>query len=152
MTSGGSGSSETFSDAAQIRLFGKPFSDLTYSPDNNKTFARIYGFSFEGHYYKLPRPALFLFDSGGQQCGPGGNSSDDQGPFETAVIGVESRDWHFGRDIMVWTVNKYDRATRLDVEIGTYDEVLLQPMTGAEAAFRNAASFRTKAVGVHQDR
>ena len=27
-------------------------------------FARIYGFSFEGHYYKLPRPVLFLVRGG----------------------------------------------------------------------------------------
>ena len=28
----------------------------------NPTFARIYGFSYDGAYYELPSPALFLVD------------------------------------------------------------------------------------------
>ena len=128
-------------------------------------FARIYGFSFEGHYYKLPRPSLFLVRGEGRkgsldEAGPGGRG------FSTRLVGVEAKDWHFGSDIRVWAVDRYDIAVCLDVEIGSYDEVLLQWLTDGDddgafrgaaagrgaAASRGAASFRGAALGPHQDR
>ena len=33
-------------------------------------FARIYGFSYEGHYYKMPRPLLFLVRGEGRARAP----------------------------------------------------------------------------------
>src|SRR5262245_31107546 len=33
--------------------------------ENPPSFARIYSFTFEGHYYNLPRPLIFLLYGGG---------------------------------------------------------------------------------------
>ena len=101
----------------------------------NGIFARIYGFSFEGHYYKMPRPLLFLLAAPGEQDGVAVNARDPQEPvaggvreFNTRFTGVEGMDWQFGRDILVWAVDKHDIAVCLDLDIGTYDRVLLQSM------------------------
>jgi hypothetical protein len=123
-------------------------------------FARIYGFSFEGHYYKLPRPLLFLL------AGPGDNAREPENPvaggvqeFSTRFTGVEGKDWHFGDDIRVWAVDKHDIAVCLDLEVGPYDDVLLQSLTNREQgsfrgwrASRGTANFRGTIVGPHQER
>ena len=136
-------------------------------------FARIYGFSFEGHYYKLPRPILFLV-RGASEVGDGvvrsrsrspeGDSAGRGDRFDTRFTGVEGKDWQFGSDIRVWAVDKYDIAVCLDLEVGRYEEVLLQSLAAAQeegafrsswgnaGVYRNAASFRTSIVPRHQDR
>jgi hypothetical protein len=133
-------------------------------------FARIYGFSFEGHYYKLPRPVLFLVRGEGSSRSP--EAVDNEPGFSTRFTGVEAKSWSFGSDIRVWAVDKHDIAVCLDVEVGTYDQVLLQSLIAAQdetsfrtaaasrtaaaartaAASRTAAAFRTAMVGPHQDR
>lgn len=129
-------------------------------------FARIYGFSFEGHYYKLPRPLLFLVHDVGSSRDPEEPDSGGWRQFNTRFVGVEGKDWQFGSDIRVWAVDKHDIAICLDLDIGSYDQVLLQSLTAGqeESAFRTAATtrtaatsrtaatFRTAAVGPHQDR
>jgi len=56
-------------------------------------FARIYSFSYEGHYYSLPRPLLFLVANNGHRAqdlnvtGPTGAIT-----FNTKYVGVEARD------------------------------------------------------------
>jgi hypothetical protein len=129
-------------------------------------FARIYGFSYEGHYYKLPRPVLFLVRGEGRSQPPEEVGSGGASAFSTRFVGVEGKDWQFGSDIRVWAVDKHDIAICLDLEVGSYDQVLLQPVTaepeespfrtraasGTTAASRTRASFRGAAVGPHQDR
>lgn len=129
-------------------------------------FARIYGFSFEGHYYKLPRPLLFLVQGEGSFRNPEDAVTGGWRLFDTRFVGVEGKDWQFGNDIRVWAVDKHDIAICLDLDIGSYDQVLLQSLTAGqeESAFRTAsttrtaassrtaASFRTAALGPHQDR
>jgi hypothetical protein len=84
---------------------------------------------------------------------------------------VEGKDFRFGTDIRVWAVDRYDVAVRLDVEVGRYDEVLLQPLAGwdesglrghaaardaadfrGHASARSAADFRGGGLGPHQAR
>lgn len=111
-----------------------------------RIFARIYSFSFEGHYYRLPRPLLFLVSGQGD---PGVDPAkptqrghrrpdDDQGDptyagrheaFKTKFSGVVGEDWQFSDDVRVWAVDRKDLAVCLDVEIGNYQEILLQPMS-----------------------
>ncbi len=138
-------------------------------------FARIYGFSFEGHYYKMPRPLLFLVRGGGRSRVPedlpaaaGGSRA-----FNTRFTGIEGKDWQFADDIRVWAVDKHDIAICLDLEIGNYEQVLLeltldaQEEMGARSAgaarsagssrsramaLRSAGSFRSAGHGPHQDR
>jgi hypothetical protein len=123
--------------------------------ENDGIFARIYGFSFEGHYYKLPRPVLFLVREE-RARNPEEAVGGGWRQFNTRFTGVEGKDWQFSEDIMVWAVDRYDMAISLDVEIGSYDQVLLQSLTASQedgaarsagwnpGASRNAASFRGK--------
>jgi hypothetical protein len=120
-------------------------------------FARIYGFSYEGHYYKMPRPLLFLVRGEGQARVPE-EPGEGYRQFNTRFVGVEARDWQFGNDIRVWAVDRHDIAVRLDLEIGTYNKVLLQSLAGREeGAFRgraysqSAANFQSMMLGPHQE-
>lgn len=136
-------------------------------------FARIYSFSFEGNYYNLPRPLLFLV------TGPGTkpttklrhperdfSASERQRAFETKFTGLEAKDWNFADDICVWAVDKRDLAVCLDVEVGPYQEILLDSMIAYEEdmagrrsggsrgsfASRGSMSFRGSMIGPHQNR
>jgi hypothetical protein len=136
--------------------------------EDDGIFARIYGFSFEGHYYKMPRPLLFLVRGDNARSRiPEETAAGGERQFNTRFTGVEGKDWQFGSDIRVWAVDKHDIAVCLDLEIGRYDEVLLQSFTAGqeESGFRSAAasrsalasrssavSFRSAVVGPHQDR
>ena len=131
-------------------------------------FARIYGFSFEGHYYKLPRPLLFLVRGDGHARAPEDPpaATGDDRQFNTRFTGIEGKDWQFGSDILVWAVDKHDIAVCLDLEIGRYEQVLLQWFIASEeeaanrsasasrsaTSSRSAASFRSAALGPHQGR
>jgi hypothetical protein len=127
-------------------------------------FARIYGFSYEGHYYKMPRPLLFLVRGEGQ-ARPPEEAGDGYRQFNTRFVGVEAKDWQFGNDIRVWAVDKHDIAVCLDIEMDTYDQVLLQSQAaGLEGALRSPQayrsgegvrspfSFRSGSIGPHQAR
>lgn len=125
-------------------------------------FARIYGFSFEGHYYKMPRPVLFLVQGEGHSRKPEEVVTNGVRDFATSFTGIEGKDWQFGSDILVWVVDKQDIAVCLDLEIGRYEQVLLESLVAAQedgasvgsnsGVSRNAASFRGKGWGAHQDR
>jgi hypothetical protein len=134
-----------------------PVEEALRKMDDEGIFARIYGFSFEGHYYKMPRPLLFLVRNRGSSRRP---EEPVSGEFSTRLTGVEAKDWQFGSDIRVWAVDKHEIAFRLDIEIGPYDEVLLQSLAAGreESAFRTAAYSRSAAysqsmmLGPHQER
>ena len=130
-------------------------------------FARIYSFSFEGHYYKLPRPLLFLVSPGGfRPDDTRAGASNGIPPFNTKLVGIEAKDWQFADDILVWAVDKRDLAVCLDLEVGPYQEVLLDsqvafeeemasrgsPGSRGSAASRGSASFRGSILGPHQGR
>ncbi len=134
------------------------------NPDEAKQFARIYSFSYEGHYYRLPRPLLFLLEGEGTDVrrAPLNNKFDR---FSAAYTGVDARDWSFSFDIRVWTVDRKDLAVCLDVEIGNYQEILLDSMVGADrteedrsarsrgdVVGRGAGSFRGDMIGPHQNK
>ena len=121
-------------------------------------FARIYGFSYEGHYYKMPRPLLFLVRGEEDRTRMPEESNTGYRQFNTRFVGVEARDWQFGNDIRVWAVDKHDIAVSLNLQIGTYSEVLLESLAGREeSAFRgrayaqSAADFQSMMLGPHQE-
>jgi hypothetical protein len=125
--------------------------------------ARIFSFAYEGRYYKLPWPMLFLV--GGVGVAPGKTPS-------AAVTGIEGQDWTFSVDILAWSVDRYDIAICLDMLVGRYEDLLLGPdgllqddaaprtaaisrsATAARTAtaFRTAATARTAMIGPHQER
>src|SRR5687767_4795461 len=100
---------ETLLTATTIKLYGRVLRDLSIDHseypaltarvgDNlflhkqlrkdDAQLARIYGFSFEGHYYALPKPAVFLVHTDGE-----GLSGASRTTLEPS--GVMARDWEF---------------------------------------------------------
>src|SRR5262249_31206714 len=100
-------------------------------PERQARFARIYGFSFEGHYYDLPRPSLFLVHGNGTLAeGPDpSNSFESQrwtrAPSSADRTGLGSQTGSFASDIRVWAYDKSDFSIRLDAMTGPLDQILL---------------------------
>jgi hypothetical protein len=91
------------------------------------TLARIYAFSFEGAYYPLPRPAIYLVHGRGQ---PVGNWAH---PSSLDQSGAAAREWDFSgnlvpndKDIVYWEYEKGDFSLRLDLDSGPFEQILLQ--------------------------
>jgi hypothetical protein len=100
--------------------------------ERSPRLARIYGFSFEGHYYDLAKPAIFLVH------GPGNdpeafrpdtarpNSRVDRAPADADRTGIAYTANSFSHDIRVWSYDKGDFSIRLDPESGPFEQILLQ--------------------------
>src|SRR5262249_45083039 len=91
------------------------------------TIARIYGFSYEGHYYDMARPALFLVHGPGQPAErPGAPPNRAAGaPDGTDRTGFASTARSFSEDMRVWAYDKGDLSIRFDVETGSFEQILL---------------------------
>jgi hypothetical protein len=166
---------ETLLTPSSIKLFGRVVDSLKYTndttgtglganqflqrqleanSDNPPTLARIYAFSFEGAYYELPRPPIFLVHGPGTPVGSWAN------PSTLAQAGVAARDWDFSgnydptynppdssarsaragaspsssppprplsdTDIYYWEYEKGDFSLRFDLEAGPFEQILLQ--------------------------
>jgi hypothetical protein len=97
--------------------------------------ARIYGFSYEGHYYDLARPAIFLVHGLGSDpeawrpAVDGLNKTPegryDRAPSDADRSGVARTGTSFADDIRVWSYDKGDFSIRLDPETGPLEQILL---------------------------
>jgi hypothetical protein len=98
--------------------------------DSVPMFARIYAFSFEGAFYNLPRPAIFVVHGPGQDIrGAGTYDYDDKkgrGPASTDDSGIPAREFVFESDIKYWEYDKDDLSLRLDSFSGTLDDILIE--------------------------
>jgi hypothetical protein len=94
--------------------------------------ARIYAFSFEGHYYDLPRPVIFLVHGEGSdpEAVRPPNSRAGRAPADADRTGVASSPGSFSEDIRVWTYDKGDFSLRLDPDTGTLEQILLERCLG----------------------
>lgn len=122
---------ETLLTAGQIRLYGRLMEDLQLVVHAKETessfgdsnlaldsqlqqkdakFARIYGFVYEGTYYTLPKPALFLVHGKGKEAHVSGG-----GIAELALP----------PDVKWWAYDRWDHGVRLDVNTGPFYEILL---------------------------
>ena len=81
-------------------------------PDTELKLARIYAFSFEGQFYTLPKPTVFLV------AGKGVDPKTDTGLANKALLDFED-------GIKVWKSDKDDVALRADIVQGTLDDVLI---------------------------
>jgi len=123
---------------------------------SNPNFARIYAFSYEGHYCDLPKPALFLVD------GPGIS------PFIPSDIdgsGVAAKDWELSQvqgvadpgpvgnappappppsnDLRMWEYDKGDFSIRMDVETGPFEQILLEAVLRGGSTLSSGADLRS---------
>lgn len=149
--------SETLLDPSGVRLFGREMSDLVLKksssaeaaagdaparPSANSflkqqltaegaTLARIYGFSYEGFYYELSQPAIFLVHGPGtpvESPEPGSglpSSRVARSAPSVSHTGVAARDMVFADDIHFWAYDQGDFSLRLDMETGPLKDILL---------------------------
>ncbi len=110
--------------------------------EGDSRLARIYGFSYEGTYYTLPKPCMLLVHGEGIKASPEpplfkpldeecAETSDvplrgATAPSTTDQSGVAAKAWEFSSDIQVWEYDKGDFSVRLDVETGCLEEILLE--------------------------
>ena len=99
------------------------------------TIARIYGFSYEGTYCDLPTPALFLVHGSGEPVTKPAvqrnNTNVARAPGEPSLTGVAAADFQFVDELMAWSYDTADQTIRMDVEAGSFDQVLLDMYFGS---------------------
>lgn len=99
-------------------------------------FARIYGFAYEGTFYELPEPVIFLVHGEGESATSwenGGVSIPEnapgrlhsRAPNKPPLSGVAAADFQIADDIQVWPYDKADYTIRMDVATGMFEQVLL---------------------------
>ena len=100
-------------------------------------FAKIYGFSYEGKYYDLARPTLFLVHGDGEQIteddAGAGVSREARAPRRPGDIGLSVADFQFSDEMRVWAYDKADYTIRMDVEAGMFEQVLMEAELDEEA-------------------
>jgi hypothetical protein len=102
--------------------------------------ARIYGFSFEGHYYDLSKPVIMLVHGTGVLIGtpPSIDEADEA-----------ARDWEFAAGLSYWEYDKGDFSLRMDVETGPFERILLDAMLfGGGRSFYGGAEARISGAEV----
>lgn len=154
--------SETLFTSFQIKLFGRVVSDLKFEPAGalpevtsggkdtapkgpeigespveeelrgKRILARIYGFAFEGQYYSMPKPTIFLVNGPGFP--PGDKSylvsafSNIDGDTPTTIdqSGTAERGTWFEDDVRMWIYDKGAHSIRFDVTAGKFEDILLE--------------------------
>jgi hypothetical protein len=136
--------------------------------DNDPNFARIYAFSFEGAYYPIPRPPIFLVH------GPGHLVGNWVAPSTVDQSGVAGREWDFSGnypnpqpdnfppphpipapphprpdDLVYWEYEKGDFSLRLDLDAGPFEQILLQmALRGAGVSGAGVSGAGVSGAGV----
>jgi hypothetical protein len=120
-----------------IRLYGREFTGLKLGDENDSQslhpgsaaaplaaaltkvgskpqLARIYAFSFEGRFYILRQPSVFLVHGPGEKVAA-----------LTEFSGVAARDWEFEGDVRVWKYDRLDYTLRCDIDTGPLEDLLV---------------------------
>ncbi len=100
--------------------------------DRSAQFARIYGFAFEGTYYELPEPTVFLVHGDGEPAAAA-SGADARAPLDPSKSGVASADYQVSDDIKVWSYDKADYSIRMDVMTGMLEQILLDIYFGFDS-------------------
>ena len=123
-----------------------------YNKDSK--FARIYAFSYEGGFFELPCPTLFLVHGDGEDVTPGNAPGDfaARAPNSPLKTGFSAADFQFANDVKVWSYDKDDYSVRMDVETGMFCQLLLDMASdgdgfgGVSGASVRGASVRGASV------
>ncbi len=90
---------------------------------DDASFAKIYGFSYEGRYFDLERPAIFLVHGEGEDLtDENPRAFSPPGPSDS---GLGAAEFQFARDMKYWEYDKADFTVRMDMFAGMFEEVLL---------------------------
>lgn len=124
------------------RSLGSPFKeDTNLQGDNGLFFAWIYGFAFEGHYCDLARPSLFVVKGIGESVG---------GSSELQATGLPTEPPKFSAGIHVWIVDRDDLGSRLTVDRGPYDRILLEPELRGDRLAGSYSGAHVSLQGAHR--
>lgn len=110
--------------------------------------ARIYGFSYDGQYFDVTPPAIFLVHGDGadpEAFRPSHtlpNARTSRAPADADRTGIAYTDSSFAEDIRVWSYDKGDFTVRLDPSSGTFDDVLLSYELGGDMGSFAGANAR----------
>ena len=104
---------QTLLGISEVQVYGEKVSDMSFKDAGtpHREFVRIFGFGFEGGYYSVDTPVIMLLEM---------NST----AFSSTNVPKDVID-SFGPNVKVWTVDKSDKAIRLDEMNGTVGDILL---------------------------
>lgn len=113
--------------------------------------ARIYGFSYEGSYFNLPEPTLFLVHGEGEivtQEGKDDGPHPSRAPREVGVTGLAAAGFDFADSLRSWSYDQADYTVRMNVETGMFEQVLLDTMLdgGMDVAGMNARGMNARGM------
>ncbi len=119
--------------------------------EKDARLARIYGFSYEGNYYDLTSPTIFLVHGDGvdpQEPRPTPpRERVARAPANADLTGVGGMTGTFSEDMKVWAYDKGDFTLRLDIETGPFEDVLLEAELVAEEMQAYYSGQRVRASG-----
>ena len=116
-------------------------------------FARIYAISYEGQFYNLSRPAIFLVHGNGSDIpGAGLPVRAANSGSSTDQTGLAVTDFDFerstgagmgaGHGIKYWEYDKGDFSLRMEVTSGTFEDILLGAEVEAQLQISGAARMQ----------
>lgn len=116
-------------------------------------FARIYAFTYQGAFYELGRPSIFLVHGTG--IDPEGSSAAadpslatlSRMPANFGRSGLASLSGSFSGSMKVWAYERADFTVRLDMESGTFDSVLLSAELGGPDTIAQSSGSVARAAG-----
>jgi hypothetical protein len=101
--------------------------------------ARIYAFAFEGGFYMLERPTIFLVHGAGMDPDePAPINAEGlkeyqrlaRSPGSSAYTGLGVQSGAFAQNTKVWIYDKHAESLRMDIETGTIEQILLAAEAG----------------------
>jgi hypothetical protein len=138
-------------ELGQNQFLRRQMVDTSGSPPTSQAvLARIYAFSYGGHFYELSVPSIFLVHGSGEDVTPTvpvqkgkGKPGDLAGegavaPGTVDETGVPAKGWDFMEDIRMWQYDKGDFSMRLDVDSGQFEQILLEATIQPESYFGGA--------------
>jgi hypothetical protein len=140
---------ETLLSSSNVLLFGRVVQDLEINQPDHDPFvepragvghqllrqlsaegarlARIYGFSYAGTYYDLPHPTMFLVHGEGVPAETAAAENRvARSPDDPSRTGLAAPKFSFADGLQVWSYDKADYTIRMDVETGTFEQVLIE--------------------------
>ena len=117
-----------------------------FGPDAR--LARIYGFSFDGSYYELPKPVIFLIHGNGIPASEATAATVNRAraPRAPELTGLAAAGFDFGDDVRVWFYDKADYTVRMDVETGMFEEVLVRAELGGGPGGMESAGMNARGM------
>ena len=131
-----------------------PLIDALTKTASEPRLARIYALSFEGRFYILRQPSVFLVHGPGEPVPP-----EAPPPSKTEFSGVAARDWDFEGDVRVWKYDRLDYTLRCDIDTGPLEDLLVNTATlgsrseltsRSELASRSELSSRSELASRHR--